>query len=454
MPAAVWSQSPPSAVVPPLIDSLQHVSLLALARQLRDSDSTFARIAVTAADPRERMAAANSLKAYPLSESFLLGYFVQEHDPRALKWALANIAFFPSAAGDPRVPTVMYYLLQTSRDSEVLAFSAEVVRQLAMQELETAVTARLVDAKRRGDDSLVQALMATEDRAITLERGLMLPTFLRRAPPPFAARVHNAHRVRVLAFGDFGALMSPDELATAQAMVVYQRTHPFDFGLTLGDNFYVTGLTTPDDPRWTTEYEKLYGPLGITFYASFGNHDEVDVDSPPAEILHAARSASWRFPAQFYTFTAGPVQFYAIDTNDPSEVELEWLRGALDASHARWKVVYGHHPLYASSIFYPQGHYTDSVLVRKLLPILSGRADVYLTGHLHSMAHMAPVNGVNFFVAGSGGAGGYDVGPVDAFTKFATKEHGFAVLEATDSTFTVRFIDEHTKPLYTTTLRR
>jgi tartrate-resistant acid phosphatase type 5 len=89
-----------------------------------------------------------------------------------------------------------------------------------------------------------------------------------------------------------------------------------------------------------------------------------------------------------------------------------------------------------------------------LLPILSGRADIYLAGHYHSMQHLRPKNGVNFFIAGGGGASAYDVGTVDSLTKFVTKEHGFAVLDATDSTFTVRFIDEHAKELYATTLRK
>jgi tartrate-resistant acid phosphatase type 5 len=451
VPAVVCSQTPPA---PALIDSLRQVSLLALGRGLRDRDTVFARVAVTAANPKERMMAANSLGDSPQSESWLLGYFVQERDPRALWVPLSNLSYSPSAWHDPRARIVLQYLLETSTDSAVMTNAVEALRSLAMRELEMAVTARLLEAKRQGNDSLVHALAATEDRAIMLERGIMLPTFLRRAPPPFAVATTSRHRIRVLAFGDFGALMSPDEIATARAMVIYQRTHPYDFGLTLGDNFYVLGLSSPDNPRWVSEYEKLYGPLGITLYASFGNHDEFDPDSPPAEILYAARSTSWRFPAQFYTFTAGPVQFYAIDTNDPSEVELSWLEQALDASSARWKVVYGHHPLYGSGADYPEGHYVDAALVRKLLPILSGRADVYLAGHLHSLTHMAAVNGVNFFISGMGGAGGFAVGAADSVTRFVTKEFGFAVLEATDATFTVRFVDEHDQQLYTATLRK
>jgi tartrate-resistant acid phosphatase type 5 len=55
----------------------------------------------------------------------------------------------------------------------------------------------------------------------------------------------------------------------------------------------------------------------------------------------------WRFPAPYYTFTAGPVQFFAVDTTEISEAEVLWLDRAIGASTARWKVVYGHHPIFA-----------------------------------------------------------------------------------------------------------
>ena len=47
----------------------------------------------------------------------------------------------------------------------------------------------------------------------------------------------------------------------------------FDFGITLGDNFYSIGMESPEDLRWQTQWEKMYGPLGIPFYATLGNHD-------------------------------------------------------------------------------------------------------------------------------------------------------------------------------------
>jgi tartrate-resistant acid phosphatase type 5 len=107
-------------------------------------------------------------------------------------------------------------------------------------------------------------------------------------------------------------------------------------------------------------------------------------------------------PAGSYTFTAGPAQFWAIDGADMTTAQLEWLRSSLDRSHAKWKIVYGHYPLYSAS---GGGGAREGHLTPKLLPVLQGRADAYVAGHHHSMQHLRPIGKLNLFVAGSGGAG-------------------------------------------------
>ena len=119
----------------------------------------------------------------------------------------------------------------------------------------------------------------------------------------------------------------------AAAMRTYHQQRPFDFAVTLGDNFYSIGMASPDDPRWKTWWSDLYDSLGIPFYATLGNHDWGQPNSPAAEILYSARSKSWRMPAAYYTFTAGAAQFFALDTDVISEAQLLWLIEAIDAAH-------------------------------------------------------------------------------------------------------------------------
>ena len=141
----------------------------------------------------------------------------------------------------------------------------------------------------------------------------------------FTVKTDSSRRVRVLAFGDFGEHGSSRQERVAEAMARYHKEKPFDFAITLGDNFYPAGLATPTDERWQQEFERLYGPMRIPFFASLGNHDWVLADSPAAEILHSGRSDRWRMPAPRYSFVAGPVQFFALDTNLVTRAELDWL---------------------------------------------------------------------------------------------------------------------------------
>jgi len=273
----------------------------------------------------------------------------------------------------------------------------------------------------------------------------MLPSFLRQPPPRFEQG--SSRSIHVLAFGDFGN-GSEEQKRTAAAMRRAHREHPFDFGLTLGDNFYEKGMSGPSDPRWVSQWEDLYGPLGIRFYPVLGNHDWKTPDSPAAEIIYSHQSPSWVMPALYYTFLAGPVQFFAIDTEAVSAAELLWLRDELDRSTSRWKVVYGHHPIYSA------GHHGDTpALVAKLLPVLRGRADVYLCGHDHDLQQLREEGGVHFFVAGGGGAKTRAT-HADPRSLFAQASHGFAVLDADDSSLTVRFVGEDSTELYVSTIRK
>jgi hypothetical protein len=272
-----------------------------------------------------------------------------------------------------------------------------------------------------------------------------LPEAFRQAPPLF--RLKPAEQaIRVLGFGDFGD-GSREQRSVASAMLQYHRLHPFDFAITLGDNFYNKGMKGVDDPRWKTWWDELYDPLGIQFYATLGNHDYGFPESPAAEILYSKQSPSWRMPATEYVFAAGPAQFFAVDTQVMSAGQLAWLKRELDASKSHWKVVYGHHPIYS------HGQHGDSQrLIRDLLPVLKDRADVYITGHDHDMQHLKPEGRLHFFVAGCGGKL-RRISPGER-SLFAKSALGFAVIEAGASSLKVSFMDRSLVLLYQYALKK
>ena len=222
-----------------------------------------------------------------------------------------------------------------------------------------------------------------------------MPGFLRVPPAVFSVKAAD-QAIRVVGMGDFGS-GTQAQRDVAAAIVRMGGAKPFDFGLTFGDNFYPSGMTSPADPRWRDWWETLYSPLGITFYPTFGNHEWYSDDGAVAEVLY--RSPTWRLPSPYYTFTAGPVQFFAVDTSIMSEEQVLWLDRAIGASTARWKVVYGHHPIFAPERNAKSGVYMKYMQAR-LWPVLRGRVDAYLCGHQHAMAHMEPKDGVHFFMSG------------------------------------------------------
>lgn len=249
----------------------------------------------------------------------------------------------------------------------------------------------------------------------------------------------DRNAVRVLAFGDFGS-GSRAQRQLASDMLAYHKENPFDLGITVGDNFYPRGLSSPLHRRWQSQWEDLYTPLGIEFYAILGNHDLGDSASPFAQVLRTKRSTSWRMPAAYYTFSAGPVQFFGIDTNKGrlNAEQLAWLESELKKSTASWKVVYGHHP------FKSDGEHGDDTYTRKLaallLPILkAGGADVYLAGHDHDMQYLKPEGELNLFVSGGGGKGHRSL-RAPQHRLWGRSTYGFTVLEAEKEKLSVEFV--------------
>jgi hypothetical protein len=250
--------------------------------------------------------------------------------------------------------------------------------------------------------------------------------------------------VRVVGFGDFGT-GSDAQRQVAATIARLHAAKPFDLGVTFGDNFYMVGMTSPDESRWHDWWDVLYGPLGITFYPALGNHEWYSEDGAVAEILH--RSHSWCLPSPYYSYTAGPVQFFVLDTTEISEEQVLWLAGALSRSTAVWKVVYGHHQIFAPEQRTRSAVRTLAYMQSRLWPVIRGKVDAYLCGHQHAMARMAAVDGVHFFMSGGGGAPLSSVNRGVPNTRFAATSFGFLTLEADARELRIEIYDGAGRPL-------
>jgi tartrate-resistant acid phosphatase type 5 len=346
---------------------------------------------------------------------------------------------------DPRVDPALERRVLADPDLDIALAALELLRARATTPLIRLLEQRLAAEQKKGVTGAIGRLEAEQERWTTVVRGGLLPTFFQAPPARFSLKPAGSS-IRVLAFGDFGDGSDPQKRVAA-AMLRYHQQHTFDFGITLGDNFYPRGMDSPSDPRWDTWWSALYDPLKIQFYAAFGNHDWNQPNGPAAEILFSHRSPSWRMPAAYYTFEAGPVQFFALDTDMISEAQLRWLTEELDKSRATWRVVYGHHPIYSEG-----QHEDNNDKIAQLLPVLKDRADVYLAGHDHDMQHLKPEGRLHFFVAGTGGK----LRPIEPGPRslFARSAHGFAVVEADAQSLTVKFVQDDLTSPYAYTLKR
>jgi tartrate-resistant acid phosphatase type 5 len=410
-----------------------------LSPQLRDK----AQALLTETEELKRIRLATELARQPLATlDFLLALLNSEPSAKVRYAIIDNLGRY----NNPRVREMLERFTVNDVDASVSYIALERLRLLQNIDLRNLLAKRIAVAKEKNDEAGLRMLAQEQERWISLVRGTMLPAFLRKTPEKFSVKAEDK-AIRVLAFGDFGT-GSASQKKTAAAMLEFHRKTPFDFGITLGDNFYNVGMLSPADPRWKTWWEDMYSGLGVKFYASLGNHDWGHADSPAAEILYSEKSSTWKMPAPYYTYTAGSVQFFALDTNEMSEAQLMWLKEELEKSKAHWKIVYGHHPIYSD------GDHGDSIVLKaRLLPLLKDKVDMYLVGHDHVINHIKAENGIHFFVSGGAGAGLYKVTPKER-TLFAQSINAFGVIDADAKEIKFRFIDADNKPLYEYTIRK
>ena len=376
------------------------------------------------------------------TRDFLLAMLEAEPSPVVRRAILDRVVRVPSEA----VMQALARHASSDPDAEIAIFALDRYRYERMTEVRKLLDKRLAMADAKDDPVAAKMLAREDERWISLVRGTMLPSFLQDPPPLFDIKVAG-QPIRILAFGDYGN-GSKNQRDVATAMKQFHDKSRFHFGITLGDNFYSKGMLSTKDPHWQGWWDDMYNELNIPFYATLGNHDWGYADSPAAEVLYTNQSPTWRMPATYYTYTAGPVQFFALDTNEISRAQLAWLDAEIGKSKATWKVVYGHHPIYSAG-----QHYDSPRLIKQLLPVLRNRVDVYIAGHDHDMQHLKGEAGVNFFVAGGAGAGLRPPKPHDR-TIFAQNIHGFSVLDITPKTFQVRFIGTDLKEIYTHTITK
>lgn len=184
------------------------------------------------------------------------------------------------------------------------------------------------------------------------------------------------------------------QYAVAEAMARYHRQNPFDLTILAGDNIYNNG----EIEKINAVFERPYQPLlqqSVKFHACLGNHDIGTANGEPQ-----LRYANFNMKGRFYTFSREEVQFFVLDTNHNADwkTQLPWLEQELNRSDAKWKVVFGHHPIYSSGIYG-----SNQEFIKTLTPLFQKhRVQLYINGHEHNYERTRSINGTTYLVCGAG----------------------------------------------------
>lgn len=273
-----------------------------------------------------------------------------------------------------------------------------------------------------------------------------------------------AHELEVLAFGDSGSC-NEDEIDTCIQNIVARSMKKVcdragcDLGILLGDNIYENSIDIEEGGAWDFKFEYHYEPLNFKIYASLGNHDILGKNDSDkqikinAQIQHQNYSNTWMMPDEYYSFRRNDVEFFSINSNNFNRKQYNWLRSKLKNSTAKWKVVFGHHPIRTNGF-----HKNDAdlkELVAELLPLICSYADMYVSGHDHDLQLLKSDCDIPLIISGAAGKSRTTDTSPDAPRRIWSKgkegfeEHfGFARILFDNSTFTVRFYDENGDHLY------
>lgn len=239
--------------------------------------------------------------------------------------------------------------------------------------------------------------------------------------------------VSVLMIGDAGMGNENQHLVAAASEKTCEELG-CDMALYLGDNFYPSGVENIEDFRFSEWFENVY-PQNIPFYAVLGNHDVKG--NWRAQIAYTDKSQRWTMPDVNYRFSAGPVQFYAINTNC-SQLALANLE---TDEVSPWKVIVGHKPYVSSG-----NHSNLDIVATYFLERLD--FDFYIAGHQHMLEHLEK-KGRDVIVSGGGGAELQEQEKeISTYSAFATRSHGYVWASFKKDSADVVFFDREGEKIY------
>ena len=306
------------------------------------------------------------------------------------------------------------------------------------------------------------AVVSTNPNALVPES----PTTLVPEDAPALTRL-DGHFSFLIA-SDLGRNGYYDQKQVAEMMGEVSKIADPEFIALVGDTHHFQGVRSIQDPLWLTNFEWIYKhpELMIAWHPVLGNHEYEG--STQAVLDYATVSRRWEMPDRYFAMTESvsegvDVLLLYIDTpplidkyrNNPEQHpdageqdmdrQLAWIDSTLGASEAKWKVVLGHHPVYAGTT---KDEIERTDLQERLQPLLDKHdVDIVVSGHIHNFQHIrVPESGVDYFVNSSASQSRVVV-PFEG-ALFASPDPGFSLCTAKDEELIMTFVNQDGKIIY------
>lgn len=248
-----------------------------------------------------------------------------------------------------------------------------------------------------------------------------------------------------------------------------------EFVAAAGDIHHFEGVASVNDPLWNTNYEYIYShpELMLDWYPVLGNHEYRG--NTQAVLDYSGVSRRWCMPARYYdkSFEVGDsssLKVVFIDTAplidkyhkeseesyrdvaaQDMEAQLHWIDSVLNASHETWKIVIGHHPVYAQT---PKDEIERENLQQRLDPLLRKYdVDMYIAGHIHNFQHIKVSGSDVDYVVNSSASLSRKVSEIEG-TQYCSPEPGFSVVSVSDKDLNLYMLDKTGHVLHTVTRTR
>jgi acid phosphatase len=284
---------------------------------------------------------------------------------------------------------------------------------------------------------------------------------------PLVSATAAAAQLPFALIGDWGRYGTDFQTNVADQMGKTAAAIGSQFTISMGDNFYESGVTGLNDPYWQLSYEKIYtaDSLQSPWKIILGNHDYCG--NVQAQLDYSHISHRWQLPARYYSEhvtlpDGGSAEFFYLDTSpfisyykgtrvditgQDSAAQAAWLDAALGQSTARWKIVIGHHPIYTP---FKEQDKDQADMIARIDPILRAHnVPIYICGHYH-LLQATTVRGITYVVNGAGSET-YATGAVTR-NGFTSSNHGFMTIKLSSEKLDYALIDMSGKTLYAQTV--